>query len=166
MAYKAVHLRRGSQNIYITVEKLFAVAFGSSQREYDIQSLLGWRPVLPHAIASILEEDETPSVLPDRPTNLSPGVKIFETDVMILVEVELPPINEDSLYIEISGDLLIIRGQQTHDEDQAAKKESEFNRPRMVYRYIQLPVIAKSGRVRARLEGNTVRVKILKQGQI
>ncbi len=162
MAYKAIHLRRGSQNIYITIDKLFEVAFGPTPRDYRLKSLMGWRPLVQNSESSAFGDKEGPSIEPDPSSCSSPGVIVYETEALIVVEVELPPIQEDSLYIEISGDLLIIRGRQA-TASPSKRVKAGIRRPKIVHRYVQLPVIAKPGEVRARLEGNTVRVIILKQ---
>lgn len=98
-----------------------------------------------------------------RPPNSDPGIQIHETAERFVIEVELPRIKADSLYIEITGDLLIIRGER----DLKAKANGWQGAPRnagpMVHRYIQLPVTARPGEVQARLEGNTVKVNILKR---
>lgn len=161
MAPKAIHLKKGVRNIYVTVEQLFEAAFGPSPREYQLKSLLGWRPIQPGAAPEPIEVDHKRSKSTRRPKDLSPGVKVFETDEMIVVEVELPPIEEESLYLEISGDLLIIRGNRV-SPNRRNHPNSPKQRARKIYRYVQLPVVVRPGEVRARLEGNTVRVMISK----
>jgi HSP20 family molecular chaperone IbpA len=164
MAPKAIHLKRGVQNIYISVDQLFEAAFGSTPREYQNKSLLGWRPLAPDFAPPPYWTKHKPLGATDVSAAKAPGVKVFETDEMIVVEVELPPIVEESLYLEISGDLLIIRGNRV-----PARARNNHRSPKQtgkkVYRYVQLPITAKPGEVRARLEGNTVRVMIRKQNE-
>jgi HSP20 family molecular chaperone IbpA len=162
MAPKAIHLKRGVQNIYITVDQLFEAAFGPAPREYQHKSLLGWRPLTPDFAPSPLWSKNMPRDDMEKHAVPSPGVKVYETEALIVVEVELPPIEEESLYIEISGDLLIIRGNRVPAKAYSRSK-SHKQAVRKVYRYVQLPVTASPGEVRARLEGNTVRVMIRKQ---
>lgn len=162
MATKAVHLKRDVQDLYITVDQLFEAAFGPSAREYRHKSLLGWRPVRQAAETETFRIGIKPRDPDRRPPAGSPGVKIYETDELIVVEVELPPIDEESLYLEISGDLLIIRGNQavrTKQDHPGSSKQGN----RKVYRYVKLPVPVRPGEVRARLEGGTIRVMINKQ---
>ena len=162
MAPKAIHLKRGVQNIYITVDQLFEAAFGPAPREYKRKSLLGWRPLTPEFTPLPLWPKNKTGDGKEKPTVPSPGVKVYETDDMIVVEVELPPIVEESLYLEISGDLLIIRGNRVPVRA-SNRTQSHKQTLRKVYRYVQLPVAARPGEVRARLEGNTVRVMVRKQ---
>ena len=162
MASKAIHLKRGFQNEYTTVEQLFEAAFGPKPLEYRHKSLLGWCPLsLDWATLGNWSADMPPDGM-ERPSMPSPGVKVYETDALVVVEVELPPIDEDSLYLEISGDLLIIRGNRL-PAGAKRRPQGQNNPCRKVHRYIQLPLNAKPGEVRARLEGNTVRVTIRKQ---
>ncbi len=162
MASKAIHLKRGFQKEYITVEQLFEAAFGPASREYRHKSLLGWRPLAPaYTAPGSWAENKSPDG-PDRTSAPPPGVKMYETDDLIVVEVELPAIDEDSLYLEISGDLLIIRGNRLRTK--ATKQPPAHKKAgRKLQRFIQLPVNARPGEVRARLEGNTIRVMIRKQ---
>jgi HSP20 family molecular chaperone IbpA len=161
MAPRAIHLKRGLQDIYITVDSLFEAAFGPTPRDYLHKSLLGWRPMAAHGLAMPPQAKNRPGRNAERALVQAPGVKLFETEALIVVEIELPPIEEQSLYLEISGDMLIIRGNRAsaatpnppHRRKRAARK---------VYRYVQLPVVARPGEVRARLDGHVVRVMIRK----
>jgi len=163
MTYKAIRLQRRG-HAPITIDKLFEAAFGSRRENYPRKSLMGWRPLAQDPETSIPDTGSEPA-LPEKDESLahsSPGVKLYETDSLIVVEVELPPIVEDSLFIEISGDLLIIRGRQLTDTPGG---EAGRHRAKLVHRYVQLPIIAEPGKVRARLQGNTVRVTIPKQDE-
>ena len=91
-----------------------------------------------------------------------PGVTVYETESLVVVEVEMPAIEEESLYLEISGNSLIIRG------NRLSPKKSNHGRTakrsdKEVHRCIPLPVIARPGEVRARLNGNIIRVVIRKR---
>ena len=163
MAPKAIHLKRGLQDIYITVDSLFEAAFGPTPREYLHKSLLGWRPLAPDSLSGPPRAQSRSGTRAERSPYQSPGVKLFETEALIVVEVELPPIEEQSLYLEISGDMLIIRGNRAPAA--APNSSGRYKQaPRRVYRYVQLPVVARPGEVRARLEGHVVRVMIQKKG--
>ncbi len=167
MASRARHLRSSATHQSISVDQLFDAAFGPAPGLYRHESLMGWRPV----------SDARPMAVPDnarRPTpapgaaqpGQPPGTRIHETAERILVEVEMPKIKADSLYLEISGDLLIIRGERIIEAPaQGQGRKSDTQGP-MVHRYVQLPITARPGAVRARLEGNIVRVAISKRAQV
>ena len=163
MAPKAIHLKRGVQNKDISVDQLFEAAFGRTQGDYRHKSLFGWRPLTPDSTPPPFWTKNEPGDGRKRAAVPSPGVKVYETEDVVVVEVELPPIEQESLYIEISGDLLIIRGNQIPVARAAGRSKSHKKTAGKVYRYVQLPITASPGEVRARLDGNTVRVMIRKQ---
>jgi HSP20 family molecular chaperone IbpA len=162
MASRAVRLKNEVPKAVFTVEQLFAAAFGPEPLEYHRKSLFGWRPLpLNPGGFPFKVENPVPTARTLSP-EAHPGVKVYETEALIVVEVELPAIEEESLYLEISGSMLIIRGNRlfpeaTHRTGTARRADKE------VQRRIQLPVIARPGEVRARLNGNIIRVMIRKR---
>jgi HSP20 family molecular chaperone IbpA len=164
MASKAIRLKSDVSKAVFTVEQLFAAAFGPEPIEYHHKSLLGWRPLVQNPDDfPFRSEEPTP---PDQPSlsDAPPGVKVYETEALIVVEVELPAIEEDSLYLEISGYMLIIRGNRLHP-NASNRVHAARHAEQEVHRCIQLPVFARPGEVRARLDGNIVRVMIRKRHQ-
>lgn len=91
----------------------------------------------------------------------NPGVVILETETGFRIDIELPKIKEESLYLEISGETLIVRGERMEplepSLEQSAKNRFFFER------FIHLPVEVQPGQVRARLVGTIIRVMITKQ---
>ena len=161
MAPKAIHLKRGYKNAFVTVDQLFDAAFGRKPERYQIESLLGWRPLVPDSVPSTFQFEKKAAGHGKRPPVLPPDVKVYETEELIVVEVELPAIEKDSLYLEISGDLLIIRGNRMPPEQRRPLKHPP-KAGKAVYRYVQLPLVVKPGEVKARLDGHVVRVTINK----
>lgn len=165
MASKAFRLKSDFPKAAFTVDQLFAAAFGPEPVEYHHKSLLGWRPLAlnPDTFPFRTEKSASPdrASMPDSP----PGVKVYETEALIVVEVELPAIDEESLYLEISGYMLIIRGKRLPPSTSNRTRRKSKHADREVHRCIQLPVFARPGEVRARLEGNIVRVMIRKRHQ-
>ena len=162
MASRAVRLKSDLPKAVFTVDQLFAAAFGPEPLDYHRKSLFGWRP-LPLNPDGIPFEVENPMPRARAlPPDLHSGVKVYETEALIVVEVELPAIEEESLYLEISGSMLIIRGNRILPKS-AVPPGTENHAKQQVQRSIQLPVIARPGEVRARLEGNIIRVMIRKR---
>lgn len=162
MASKAIRLKKDVPEAVFTVEQLFAAAFGPQPIEYHEKSLFGWRPLdLNPDLFPFQNESPAP---PDKAASSdSPsGVKIYETETLIVVEVELPAIEEESLYLEISGYMLIIRGNQLSPKTANHAKNTRHT-IQEVQRCVQLPVFARPGEVRARLNGNIIRVMIRKR---
>ncbi len=163
MGSRALQRSNALKNQAISIERLFDAAFHAPFVVYQRESLYGWRPL--HNESPLRKKfRETPprrhrSFSPDPP----PGIQVHETAERFIIEVELPQIKADSLYIEISGDLLIIRGERKMKDQPDPSNQKKIRGGPMVRRYIQLPVITRPGEVHARLEGNTVRVKIQKR---
>ena len=156
MTPKARRLRNHLTHIAISVDELFAAAFYKSQIIYQRKSLLGWRPVVADAPPDDSQEDEKPFTESGPRFSNSPDVKIRETSETIIIEVELPDIDEESLYLEVSGDLLIIKAEKR------ARRQFESGKQPVVHRYVKLPVAAVPGNIQARLDGPLLRIKISK----
>jgi HSP20 family molecular chaperone IbpA len=162
MASKAIRLKNDVPKAVFTVEQLFAAAFGPKPMEYHEKSLFGWRPLAMNPDALPFNDDKPAPRDRATPTDPHSGIKIYETEALIVVEVELPAIDEESLHLEISGHTLIIRGKRLSPK--AANRSSSAGRTqREIQHSIQLPVLARPGEVRARLNGNIIRVIIRKR---
>ncbi len=161
MTSKARHMRSRLQDRAISVDELFSAAFHNPHFDYERQSLLGWRPVT-HDCKPPCSEKDPPSSLEDKiPYNNSPDISVQDTPEAILIEIILPDIHEDSLYLEVSGDLLIVRAEKAGLGDHRSETDGKNGKP-MVHRYVKLPVAAQPGSVQARLENHVLRVIINK----
>lgn len=171
MTSKAHPLRNQLPHMAISVDALFTAAFHRSRRIFQRESLLGWRPVILDADlpASLFTPFSTPFPTQGEPApsgkkasplfSNSPDVIVREKSGVVTIEVELPDIDEESLYLEVSGDLLIIQAEKMapkEDPSEPAKSHQEF----MVNRYVKLPFAAKPGEIRARLDGPMLRITI------
>ena len=163
MGSRALQQSNALINQAISIDRLFDAAFHAPIVVYQRESLYGWRPLHNEGPRRTKLRKNPPrrhrSFSPDSP----PGIQVHETAERFIIEVELPQIKADSLYIEISGDLLIIRGEREMKNLSDPSDQKQGRGGPMVHRYIQLPVITRPGEVHARLEGNTVRVKIQKR---
>jgi len=155
MASQAIRLKSDVPQAVFTVEQLFAAAFGPEPLDYHYKSLFGWRPLA-------LNPDGPPLGSEKPAPGSQPGVTVYETEALIVVEVEMPAIEEESLYLEISGNMLIIRGNRLHPGNPNRGRTARRT-AKEVHRCVQLPVIARPGEVRARLNGNIIRVVIRKR---
>jgi HSP20 family molecular chaperone IbpA len=159
MTSKAHPLRNQLPHMAISVDALFAAAFHKSRRIFQQESLLGWRPV---TMDAALTTHLQPSPSGKKKSTLfsnSPDVIVREKSGVVTIEVELPDIDEESLYLEVSGDLLIIQAEKLApdgDPSEPAKSHQEF----MVNRYVKLPFAARPGEIRARLDGPMLRITI------
>lgn len=154
-------MRSSLQEKCISVDELFAAAFNESTFTYQRESLLGWRPVINDYEPCITNGENRPATEKTASFTNSPDIKVRETSESILIEVMLPKIDEDSLYLEISGDLLIIRAQREGAEHMGSPSKDDVDHT-MVHRYVKLPITAQPGNVQARIEENLLRVIINK----
>jgi len=167
MTSRARPLRNQLPHMAISVDALFAAAFHKSPRIFQRESLLGWRPVITDAALSTplptpLSTHGDPSPSGKKDSTLfsnSPDVILKEKSGVVTIEVDLPDIVEESLYLEVSGDLLIIQAEkmaQKGDRSEPAKSHKKL----MVNRYVKLPFAAKPGQIHARLDGPMLRITI------
>lgn len=163
MASNAMHLRNAPWKYSKLIERLFRTAFEFSSDAYQRDSLCGWAPWLlqPRAAVSSLNgdlEDHQPSSAKDMD-----GVVVHETLNGIVLEIEVPHLKAESLYLEVSGNMLIVRGERIPEA--ASKRRSNTKIPDALNfeRLIVLPIQARPGEIRAKLVGRVVRVNILKR---
>lgn len=161
MTPKARHMRSSLRERSISVDELFAAAFNESNFIYQRESLLGWRPVINDIKPYITDGEHRSQTEKKTSFTNSPDIKVSETAEAILIEVILPKINEDSLYLEITGDLLIIRAQKEGTEPADTSADPDVDHA-MLHRYVKLPIMAQPGNVQARIEDNLLRVIINK----
>ncbi len=162
MTSRALPLRSAPQNFHKKVNRLFAAAFGPSPAMYKHASLCGWWPLTAHPSPTSLLTTDSREVGSTWPDDNPPGVSVYETKDAIVIEVELPEIKENSLYLEISGDLLIIRGERSPGRSVRRHDLDQHHEGTLVQRFIHLPVIARPQEVRARLVGNIIKINISK----
>jgi HSP20 family molecular chaperone IbpA len=163
LASRAIHLRKAPQNKEVIVERLFEAAFRAPFAGYRRKSLCGWGLVLdypPDAAKPLHREFEHRQPAP--PDNMD-GVVIRETVDAILLEIEVPHLKAESLYLEISGNLLIVRGERIAGAPPAPQAGDNDGDVLNFERLIVLPAPARPGQVRARLVGHVVKINILKQ---
>lgn len=162
MASKAIHLHKAPQNKNIIIERLFEAAFKTPNAGYRKKSLCGWGLVLDHppdvVKPSYRESDHRRPVPPDD----MDGVVMRETVDAIMLEIEVPHLKAESLYLEISGNLLIVRGERIAGAPPAQQAGDKDRDVLNFERLIILPAPARPGQVRARLVGQVVKINILK----
>ncbi|NNF98854.1 MAG: hypothetical protein HKM93_05710 [Desulfobacteraceae bacterium] len=92
------------------------------------------------------------------------NVKIAETDKGITIKITLPNIVKDSIYLEVSGQILILSCRQIN-VNRASEGIPRFvdEKTRNIQRFVLLPKDTGPDHIRARLVGNTININILKQ---
>lgn len=161
MTPKARHMRNSLHERTISVDELFAAAFKKSKFFYQRESLLGWRPVTNDYAQYKIDSERQSSFRNKSSLANSPDINVHETAESIFIEVMLPEIDEESLYLEVSGDLLIIRAKKVNAGTKNSGR-SEKTDGSLVHRFVKLPVAAQPGNVQARLENSLLKVIINK----
>lgn len=163
MASRAIHLRKAPQDKNTIVERLFEAAFRAPDASYRQKSLCGWSLVLvypPDVTKPLLHETADRQSVPLDDTD---DVVIRETDDAIVLEIEVPHLKAESLYLEISGNLLIVRGERIAGAPPAPQAGNNNRDVLNFERLVVLPAPARPGQVRARLVGHVVKINILKR---
>lgn len=98
-------------------------------------------------------------------TVLTPRIDMVETEQEIQINAELPGVDEKNIDVQLSGDLLTIRGEK-RVEHEAEDKDKSYHVVERSYgafaRTIQLPFQAEPEKAEARFDKGVLRVKIPK----
>jgi HSP20 family molecular chaperone IbpA len=166
VASNAIHLRNASpkfSDLGDLIDRLFRTAFEYSPDAYRKDSLCGWAPWLygPSATA-IFSKDGRGNRQPSYQDDME-GVIIHETVDGIVLEIEVPHLRAESLYLEVSGNMLIVRGERLPEAKPRQRTNAAAPGAVNFERLIVLPIQARPGEIRAKLLGRVVRVTILKR---
>ncbi len=162
MAPKAHPIGKVPSSRHKSIYRLFAAAFNQPKGLFERISLCGWRPLASsidplHPLLAEHAQDDMGDAGQD-----DSNVAVKETDVGITIEIDVPEIKEDSLYLEVFGDTLIIRGERLEPIYRMQWHAHDPQHGNLFQRLVQLPVLARPGKIRARLMGTTIRVDIKK----
>lgn len=154
-------------NVEENVEKLFQEAFNSETAYYDQLMLFGWKPIEDLYKKSDLtllgwKYHEGIELEANRPVPTNePNIDIYTASDHLVITIELPRLKEDSLRLEISGNILIVRCEHYAFEPQQNETTIEQENSLIQFkRSFRLPRVARPGEVRARLHGDIVRIAI------
>lgn len=101
--------------------------------------------------------------LAERATEWEPAVDISETDGNVMVRAELPGLEAKDIGVDVSGDVLTIRGEKKMEEEK--KEEKYYCRERYAgsfQRSFQLPAGLKAEKVDARFKNGVLTINIPK----
>jgi HSP20 family molecular chaperone IbpA len=158
-----MHLRNAPRKYSELIERLFRTAFEFSSDTYRHDSLCGWAPWLYQPPAPAISLDGDPDNRQPSSAEDMDGVVIHETLNGIVLEIEVPHLKAESLYLEVSGNMLIVRGERIPERASKRRSNTEIPDALNFERLIVLPVQARPGEIRAKLVGQVVRVNILKR---
>jgi HSP20 family molecular chaperone IbpA len=158
-----MHLRNEPRKYGELIERLFRTAFEYSSDAYRKDSLCGWAPWLYQPKAASMSLNGNPEDHQLSPVEDMDGVVIHETSSGIVLEIEVPHLKAESLYLEVSGNMLIVRGERIPEAASKQRSDTDFPDAINFERLIVLPIQARPGEIRAKLVGRVVRVNILKR---
>ena len=96
-----------------------------------------------------------------------PAIDVVDTGDALEVSAELPGVKEDDLNVSISGDLLTIKGEKSHEHE---KKDDSYHRIERRYgsfrRQIPLGFLPESGAVNADFKDGILTLKIAKPAAV
>ena len=115
-----------------------------------------WNPIYP----SLLDEDFWPSNIFDGDTKT--GINIYETDISIVVEAQVPGISEDDVHVTIEDNILTISAEHKEDEEKKKKKKVIYKSTRQSsFHYsTTLPRKVKAEKAEADVENGVVTITI------
>jgi HSP20 family protein len=107
---------------------------------------------------------------PRRATTLrewEPAVEMFETANEVVVRTELPNIDPKNVEITVTEDIITLRGETKHEEEQ---KERNYHYRELVYgtftRTLRLPAAVKGAEAKAVYKDGVLEVKIPKAAHV
>jgi HSP20 family molecular chaperone IbpA len=151
------------------LEQLFNEVFSPSGRDFNQLALFGWKPVadLFHGRDETLggwryRNDLDLKGSPASMNDAQEELLIEERSDSLLIQLKLTEIRKESLYLELSGEILILRGERIA----AARPQAEtadFRRTRRFQRLILLPGKTRPTDVTARFIGNSIQIRISRE---
>jgi HSP20 family protein len=101
------------------------------------------------------------------PKEWKPAVEMFETNAGIIVRIELPNIDPKKVDITVTDDLLTLRGETKHEEEQ---KDRNYYYRELAYgtftRTLRLPAAVKGAEAKAVYKDGVLEVKIPKTAEV
>ena len=158
-------IRQGYQK---NVEKLFDEVFTNPSFSYRKNTMYGWMP---------LDEmfNDTPISMAwgpgadlgfktqGNPYRIEPDIFVHEDRTELIIDIHLPDLIRDSLYIEVRDNILSVRGKQ-YITDDSYSRDFGFNefRFREFHKFFPLPVSTRPDLISAQFKGSAIRIRVRK----
>jgi len=95
--------------------------------------------------------------------NWQPAVDIYENDMAIVVQAELPGVDKKDISVDLNGDTLTLKGERTSEKE---AKEDKYYRKERVYgsfeRHFKLPENVNPEKINADFKDGVLKVEIAK----
>lgn len=146
-----------------TIGRLFEAAFGPLPGQFDQVSLFGWKPIVEddHRSSGLVWPGGVGFVF-DRLDEVEydhVDTEIFETSDDIVIRIVMPGIKKESLYIEVSGNILTLTGKRVAAGSELAAAGETLMPFKKVF---NLPKTPMPGDVRAKYTGTILHIQISK----
>jgi len=151
------------------IDRLFSEAFLKSEQHFNSVTLCGWKPIDEvyqnkdtsgsgwesingFALRAGLSTHET-----------EPAVKIFETSMSTVIELDLPELVKESIRIDVRNHILMLSG---HQHSSTEKLNGEFSirndYHKTFQKYITLPKTIAPGQITAKFKSDGIKIIIKK----
>ena len=163
------NILKTSRGYQKNVEKLFEEVFTNPRFSYRKKTMFGWMPIdemfedsLPVSMAWGQEADLGFKTR-GNPFQMEPDIFICENRTELIIDIRLPDLIRDSLYIEVRDNILSVKGKQYISDDREARDFgfSEI-RLRSFHKFFPLPVRTRPDLISAGVKGDAIRIRIRK----
>lgn len=97
----------------------------------------------------------------------APAVDVYETKDELVVSAELPGVNEKEIQVTMTGDLLTIRGERSHERE---TKEENYHRFERFFgkfeRNVPVPIPVQAGKIRATYRNGVLEIHLPKAEEV
>lgn len=93
----------------------------------------------------------------------TPAVDIFETDEALVLEVEVPGLDQEEVHLEVNGGVLTVKGERREGLEEKVESYVRAERPHGSFnRSFTLPTGVDQNAIKARLRNGVLRVELPK----
>jgi len=97
----------------------------------------------------------------------SPALDVAETDQEVVVKADLPGIDPKDISITVSGDVLSIQGEKTHEAEQEGKSYHRIERRYGSFsRQVHLPTAVDTDRIEAKASEGVLTITLPKRPEV
>ncbi len=102
---------------------------------------------------------------PDAGAGLTPAIDVEETDKEVVVTAELPGVTEKDIHVDLTGDVLTIKGEKKmeRESDDGRRKERRYG---SFERSVQLPFEVKDGEIDAKFSNGLLTIRAPKPADL
>lgn len=153
---------RIAQMFQLNLEELFLDKKKGGEEKMNHRHLMPWSPF--GNLDRFFDEDEMPSVLPNRIRLSFPMVNVKDKETEIMITADIPGIKEEDLSIEVGDNFVDISGERREEKEE---KEEGYFRQEVSFgtfsRRIPLPTEVKPDEAQATIKNGQLYLSIPKK---